>query len=178
MKGVLRAALAVGLVAGFAPPVAEARGSATLFMPPEQHRPTDAEAIRSLVEESTRAWNAGDAAAYVARFAIDVEFTDVTGSSSTGRKLFEARQDQLFKTIFRGSRLKQTIRQVRLLASDVALVEIETELTGYAGLPRGVKAWPDGVFRTRLQVVLVKVAGAWWISGYHDVDAKIPEFHG
>jgi hypothetical protein len=40
-----------------------------------------------------------------------------------------------------------------------------------------VKAWADGVLQTRLQEVLVKIAGAWRIDGYHDVDAKAPELH-
>jgi uncharacterized protein (TIGR02246 family) len=163
--------MVLALGATVVPSVADARG--TIILPPVQHLQSDAEAIRALVEDSTRAWNAGDASAYAARFAIDVEFTDVTGLSSSGRNSFESRLDQLFKTIFRGSRLKQTVRKIRLLTSDVAVIEIETELTGYTGLPRGVKAWPDGVLRTRLQEVLVKVAGAWWVSGYHDVDAKV-----
>jgi len=175
MGRVLRSAVVIGLAAVFSPLRAEARGP--LFVQPQPHQP-DAEAIHALVEDSTKAWNAGDASAYSARFVIDASFTDVTGVSSSGRKAFQAKQEQLFKTIFRGSRLKQSVREIRLLTSDVAIVEIDTELTGFSGLPRGVKAWPDGVLRTRLQQVLVKVAGAWWVAGYHEVDAKASELHG
>jgi len=144
-------------------------------MPTLQHHTSDADAIRALVDDMTRAWNEGNASAYSARFTVDVDWTEATGLSSTGRDPFESRIDQQLKTIFRGSKLKQTVRKVRLLASDVAILEIEAELTGFTGLPRGLKAWPDGTLRIRLQEVLVKVAGAWWISGYHEVDAKVSE---
>lgn len=31
---------------------------------------------------------------------------------------------------------------------------------------------PDGVLHTRLQQVLVKRKGLWWIEAYHNVDVK------
>lgn len=173
MRRFARWALALAVGAVVAPLDAHARGTVIVVPPP--HHTSDADAIRTLVEDSTKAWNAGDASAYVARFAIDVEFTDVTGLSSSGRSSFEARLDQELKTIFRGSKLKQTVRKIRIVASDVAVVEIEAELAGFSALPRGVRAWPDGTLRTRLEEVLVKVAGAWWVSCYHEVDAKVSE---
>jgi len=170
----LRLALGLCLAVALLPSRAEARGPFLWTWP---HRESDKDAIHDLVDHSTQAWNAGDAEGYAVRFVVDLEFTDVTGFSSSGRKTFEARQNQLFKTIFRGSRLKQVIQKVRLLTPEVAMIEIDTELTGFAGLPGGVRAWPDGVLRTHLQEVLVKVAGTWWIAGYHEVDAK-PDLGG
>jgi len=171
----MRSFLVSLLVVAAFPLHVQARGSATTFLWAPTDRGEEERAIRALVEDATSAWNAGDAAAYAARFAADATFTSITGVSSSGHRAFEAFHEKLLKTIYRGSRLKQTIREIRFVSKDVAVVDIDTELVNFAAVPAGVKPWPDGVLRTRLQQVLVKVVNAWWITGYHDVDAKVSD---
>jgi uncharacterized protein (TIGR02246 family) len=136
----------------------------------------DQSAIRTIIEQETEAWNRGDAKAYSVRFAQDGGFTNILGMVFYGRQPFEDRHEEIFTTFYKGSRLKQSIRKLRFVTQDVAVVDIDTELTGFAGLPPTVRAWPDGVLRTRLQQVLVKREGIWWIEAYHNVEARpVPE---
>jgi len=168
--------LAVVLVlAALYPASARARGSSTTFLWSPTDHDQDERAIRGLVDSATAAWNAGDVAGYSARFAADATFTGITGVTATGQRAFEAWNHGLLSTVFRGSHLKQTVRHVRFVSKDVAVVDIDTELTGFVALPSGVAPWPDGVLRTRRQEVFVKSVSGWWIDGYHEVDAKVPE---
>jgi len=133
---------------------------------------TDEIAIRKIVSDETEAWNRGDAKAYSQHFQENGGFTNVLGMVFYGHRDFEQRHAEIFSTIFRGSTLQQTIRKIRFIRRDVAVVDVDTEMTGYTKLPPGVHAGVDGILRTRLQQVLLKENGSWWIAAYHNVDVK------
>jgi uncharacterized protein (TIGR02246 family) len=86
-----------------------------------------------------------------------------------GREEFEERHAQIFKTIYKGSVLKQSIGKLRFVRPDVAIVDINVELSGVLSVPPGVRTDPDHVIRTKLQLVLVNEKGDWWITAYHNV---------
>lgn len=132
----------------------------------------DEAAIRRIVDEEIAAWNAGDATAYSARFAPDGGFTNIFGMMLYGHEAFEARHRQIFSTFFKGTRRKMTVRRVRFVTPDVALVDVDTEVAGIRAMPPGVSLPADGILRTRLLQVFVKRRGAWWIEAYHNVDLK------
>jgi uncharacterized protein (TIGR02246 family) len=129
-------------------------------------------AIQKIISDGTEAWNRGDAKAYSQNFQEEGGFTNVLVMVFYGRRDFEHRHAELFSTIFKGSALAQSIRKIRFLRPDVAVVDVDTEMTGYTKMPPGVQAVPDGILRTRLQEVLVKENGCWWIAAYHNVDVK------
>jgi uncharacterized protein (TIGR02246 family) len=131
--------------------------------------PQDTVLIEELVAAETAAWNRGDAAAYASRFAPDGGFTNVIGKVYYGRQAFEARHAELFKTMYKGSVLKQSIGKLRFIRTDVAIVDIDVELTGYSSVPTGVRTESDNVGRAKLQMVLVKENASWWITAYHNV---------
>jgi uncharacterized protein (TIGR02246 family) len=134
---------------------------------------SDEAAVRAVVAEETAAWNVGDAKAYSAHVAQDVSFTNILGVVMYGRKAFETRHAEIFRTVFKGSHLQQTMQRLRFVTPDVAIVDVDSEVRGFAGLPPAVKPFPDGTLRTRLLQVLVKRDGEWWIEAYHNVDAKV-----
>lgn len=134
----------------------------------------DAHAIEALVATETEAWNAGDAWAFAQRFAPDGSFTNVLGTVVYGREAFEQGHAEIFKTIFSGSVLKQSITASRFVRPDVAVVDVSTEMTGYKKVPPGVAIEDDGILRTRLQMVLVKQGEEWLISAYHNVSLMPP----
>jgi uncharacterized protein (TIGR02246 family) len=136
---------------------------------PGSHSTQDTAAIESLVAAETDAWNRGDAKAYSARFAAEGGFTNVIGVVYYGREAFEARHAEILKTIFKGSVLKQSIGKLRFIRPDVAIVDINAELTGLGRLPPGMKTDEDHIGHTKLQMVLVKENGEWWITAYHNV---------
>jgi len=67
---------------------------------------------------------------------------------------------------------RETIRNIRFVTHDVAIVDVDTEVTGFGKIPPGVTIQSDGVLRTRLQQVFVKYDDEWWIEAYHNVDVK------
>ncbi len=129
-------------------------------------------AIEALVAGLTDAWNRGDARAFSARFAPDGSFTNVLGIVAYGREIFELRHAEIFSTLYKGSRLQQSIGKLRFIRPDVAVVDVDAAVTGSVRLPPGVQAASDGALRAKLQLVLTQEDGEWWIAAYHNVDVK------
>ena len=126
-------------------------------------------AIETLVRNLVKAWNDADSKRYANRFADDGFFTNVFGMSYYGRKAFEERHAEVFKTFAKGSSLGLDIRKLYFIRPDVAITDVDSELIGYAMLPPSIKVGADGVFRSKLLLVLVKENSEWWISAYHNV---------
>ncbi len=134
----------------------------------------DESRLRQIVAEEVAAWNVGDAKAFSQRFAEDGSFTNIRGTVFYGHRAFEDRHAEIFKTIFKGSKLAMSVSKIRFVRPAVAIVDISTELSGIQRTPPGVKSMADGKIRTRLQEVFVKDKGEWSIVSYHNVDLKEP----
>lgn len=164
-----------------APPVPAApEGTAPAALPPGVVPVTDPVAaaeealIRKVVDAEEDAWNRGDAKAFAARFQEEGSFTDVFGAVSRSRAELEKRQVEFFTSLFKGSRLALKVRKVRFLRPDVAIVEIDTEVSGFRKLPPVVYVDAEKVLRTRLQQVMVKTGTDWMVAAFHNVDVKTP----
>jgi len=81
------------------------------------------EEIEGLIERENRAWNDGDAVAYSEAVEPDCVFTNVFGQVFVGQDAFERQHARLFAKVYKGSRLGQTIRHLRLVRPGVALVD-------------------------------------------------------
>ena len=128
----------------------------------------DRAAIIALLAAQDTAWAAGDAAAFGARCLPDVVFTNVVGMFSVGKVPFDAQHAHIFATIYKGSRLTQEVANIVLPTPDVAVVDTLTAVTGAMHLPPGAQLI-DGALRTRLEQVLVRHAGEWWVQAFHNV---------
>jgi uncharacterized protein (TIGR02246 family) len=130
--------------------------------------------IRKIIQDGNVAWDAGDAEAYSRHFAADGTFTNILGLRYTGYEAFLKRHDEIFKGLFRGTVLQQEIVAVRFLNSDVAIVEIFADVSGFppGGPPPAVHTDPQGHLHTQLLQVMVKDKGEWKIASYHNVDVK------
>ncbi|MGZ6970090.1 MAG: SgcJ/EcaC family oxidoreductase [Thermoanaerobaculia bacterium] len=166
-----------GSAAGAAPPSPEGTPTA---LPPGAVPPSDAGAaaeeplIRKVIDAEEDAWNRGDVKAFAARFQEEGSFTDMFGTVSRGRKELESRHAALFASYFKGSLLALKVRKVRFLRPDVAIVDIDTEVTGFHKPPSGIYVDAEKVIRTRLVQVMVKAGNEWAIASSHDVDVKTP----
>jgi len=132
----------------------------------------DEAAIRKIIEEEEAAWNSGDATAYSRHFALDGTFTNIYGMVFERRAAFEKRHWETFATFFKGSTRVERVRRIRFVTSEVAIVDVDTEVRGFSKMPPGVTVGSDGVLRTRLLQVFVKRGDEWWIEAYHNVDVK------
>ncbi len=132
----------------------------------------DEAAIRKIIENQVVAWNAGDGKAYSVNFAKDGGFTNVFGMVMYGHESFETRHSEISATFFKGTTRLGTVRRIRFVTPDVAIVDEDTEVHGIKAMPAGITLASDGVLRTRLQQVFVKRDGTWWVEAYHNVDLK------
>ncbi len=133
----------------------------------------DEAAIRAVVQSESDAWNRGDAEAFGAHYAEDGSFTNILGQQLYGRKAFIAQHAMIFSTIYKGSHNVLTTGKIKFVRPDVAVVDIDGVLSGATRLPSGMKAAEDGALHVKLQEVMTKEKGNWWIVSFHNV-AVVP----
>lgn len=135
---------------------------------------SDEARIRQIIAAEEAAWNRGDATAYAEHFQEEGSFTNILGSTYYGRPDFERRHAEIFGSIFKKSILVMDVMEIRFIRPDVAIVDIDAKVAGYQHLPPGIRESGDRVLHTRLQQVMVKEDGDWWIASYHNVDVTPP----
>jgi uncharacterized protein (TIGR02246 family) len=121
----------------------------------------DALGAVDLVARWDAAWAAGDAAGIAALFTEDAEFVNGRGQVAVGTAAIAAQHAGLFAGPFKGSRLRSTVRRVTVLTGTVAVIDVDTELTGFSALPPGTPVTSPGVQRGRHKRVVVKRRGEW-----------------
>ena len=92
----------------------------------------DIQAIEAIVADQDAAWNAGNAQAYCRRMLNEATFTIIVGSFFVGRNAFAANMGSLFAGLFKGSTNHQTVKNIRLIAPDVAVVDTISALSGFS----------------------------------------------
>lgn len=133
---------------------------------------TSEDEIRQIVSGQVTAWNAGDGNAYAQHLAPDASFTNIFGTVMYGRQAFATRHTEILATFYKGTTKHHSIRRIRFITSDVALVDIDNEVRGVKTMP-GFGILPaDGVVKTQLMEVFVRRDGRWLIEAYHNVDVK------
>ncbi len=140
-------------------------------------RAADAEAevaIRAIVAEQAAAWNAGDGAEYARHVSSDVSFTNLFGMVMYGASAFTTRHSAILATFYKGTTKHHSIRRMRFITPEVAIVDIDNEVRGVKAMPPGIAVPADGVVKTQLMEVFVRRDGAWWVEAYHNVDLKPP----
>lgn len=118
--------------------------------------------ILEIVSALTEAWAAKDAAAYAAPYAPDLQFINPLGALVEGREAYRALHVFLFNGPFVGSTLTLAVRDIEFLTGTIAIVYLDTALSGYAFLPPGLPS-SGGVQRNRSTWVVEKRGGEWQI---------------
>ena len=128
----------------------------------------DAAALAARLES---AWNAGDGAGFTAPFAEDADFVNVLGMHVRGRDAIAAGHEQIFRTVYAGSRVAYQVEGARLLRPDVALVHVQAGLD----VPGGPMA---GHHAARYSLVLTRDGGEWRIASFHNTFIRDPSTMG
>ncbi len=84
--------------------------------------------IRANVKQMETGWNAHDGKAFASPFAEDSDYVVVNGAHIKGRAGNVEGHQQIFDTIYKDSRNSATIKSVRFLRKDVAVVHVEWNL--------------------------------------------------
>jgi uncharacterized protein (TIGR02246 family) len=140
---------------------------------------TDERAIRDIIARAEAAWNAGDSAGFTAAMADDVDFINVLGEHHQGRETVERGHRHIFDTIYKGSRVRYAIEQVRFVRPDVVLAFIHARLI--SRLPANAVAsamrqtqMADEMHESeaRPTMILAKDAGRWRIAAFQNTSVS------
>ena len=126
-----------------------------------QNSSADEAAIRQVVKQVEDAWNAHDGKAFAAPFATDADYVVVNGMMLKGREAIEAGHTQIFTTIYKESHNVGTVKSIRFLRPDVAIVHVEWNLEFKAG----GEARKGHAMNT---MVMAKEGGKWSIAAFHN----------
>ena len=125
----------------------------------------------ALAARLENAWNTADGSAFVAPFAEDADFVNVLGMHVRGRDAIAAGHDQIFRTVYAGSRVSYRVEGARLLRPDVALAHVQAALE----VPGGPMA---GHHEARYSMVLTRDGGEWRIASFHNTFIRDPATMG
>ncbi len=122
---------------------------------------SDEDAIRDLVRTVEEGWNTGSGERFAAPFAEDSDYVVVNGMHAKGRAMIADGHQQIFDTIYRGSRNQATIRSVRWLREDVAVAHVEWRLR----FQQGDTMREAAAINT---MALTKDDGDWHVVAFHN----------
>jgi uncharacterized protein (TIGR02246 family) len=122
------------------------------------------EAVDQLLGEIAKAWNAGDARAYGARYCPEGTFTNTNGTIDMGRDEVVRTAEEAFQGVLAGTKVSMAVRKLRLVRPDVAVADLDTRVSGMQAAGNG----PDGEVRISQMLVLVKEDDRWQITAQHN----------
>jgi uncharacterized protein (TIGR02246 family) len=123
--------------------------------------------IQSLLGQFLESWNRHDAHEFSLVFSTDADLTDWRGEHVHGRAAVEAKMRPSFAgPIFKDSTYSGRIRMVRYLRPDIAIVDVDWDMTG----ARSADGSPRPTRKGLLDWVCVKQEGRWRIVAFHNTD--------
>ena len=126
-----------------------------------QNSSKDEDAIRKIVQQVQDGWNAHDGKAFAAPFATDADYVVVNGMKIKGREDIEKGHTGIFTTIYKDSHNVATVKGIRFLRPDVAVVHVEWNLEYKAG----GETRKGHAMNT---MVMTKDGGTWSIAAFHN----------
>jgi uncharacterized protein (TIGR02246 family) len=121
----------------------------------------DDAALRENVRQLETGWNSKSGAAFAKPFADDADYVVINGMQIKGREAIAQGHQRIFDTFYKDSVLSLSVKQVRMLRADVAVVHVSGHLksTQGAGAQEG-----DAV----ITLVMTKENGAWTIAAFQN----------
>lgn len=84
----------------------------------------DEAALRENVKTLETGWNTKSGATFAKPFAEDADYVVINGMYFKGRAAIETAHQRIFDTIYKDTNIKLTVKQVRFLRPDVAVVHV------------------------------------------------------
>jgi uncharacterized protein (TIGR02246 family) len=121
----------------------------------------DETAIEGLVKTFVDGWNAADGNALARAFALDADFTAITGMKGKGRELIGKAHNEILATIYRGSVISAKVESIRFLRPDVAVTDVTFRFVG--------DLRPFGLEQTSCGMVCTKENGDWLVAAFRNM---------
>jgi uncharacterized protein (TIGR02246 family) len=125
----------------------------------------DEAAIRALYQQFMDGWNAASGDAFAAPFEQDGDLVGFDGTHIKGRQEIASFHQHLFDMFLKGSRLVGKVRNVRFLASDVAVMH------AVGGTVMAGKIDLDPERNSVQTLVAVKRDGKWNLTAFQNTRA-------
>ncbi len=125
--------------------------------------------IRANIEQMAKGWKSG--AEFAKPFAEDSDYVVINGMHVKGRAANAKSHQQIFDTIYKDSRLAATVKQIRFLRPDVAVVHGESNLTYKIN---GEEKKGNGI----VTLVMTKENGKWEIAAFQNTAIQPPAAQG
>ena len=93
-------------------------------------RSADDAALRESVKQMETGWNTKSGATFAKPFADDADYVVINGMYIKGRAVIESAHQRIFDTIYKDTNITLTVKQIRFLRPDVAVVHVEGRRTG------------------------------------------------
>ena len=122
-------------------------------------RAADEAAMRESVKQMETGWNTKSGALFAKPFAEDADYVVINGIYIKGRATIETQHQRIFDTIFKDTRINLTVKQIRFLRPDVAVVHV----TGHREGPT-----KDLTQDAILTLVMTKEAQGWTIAAFQN----------
>ncbi|HEV2802720.1 MAG TPA: SgcJ/EcaC family oxidoreductase [Pyrinomonadaceae bacterium] len=121
----------------------------------------DEAAIRENVRQMETGWNTKSGAAFAKPFAADADYVVINGLHLRGLGAITQGHQQIFDTIYKNSTLSLSVKQIRMLRPDVAVVHVNaTNKTQQGAQMQEAKAI--------ITLVMTKEKGDWKIVAFQN----------
>lgn len=119
----------------------------------------DEDAMRESVKQMETGWNTKSGALFAKPFAEDADYVVINGMYIKGRAAIESGHQRIFDTIYKDTNLTLTVKQIRFVRADVAVVHVDGRRTGPAK-----EAAQDAM----LTLMMTKEKQGWVIAAFQN----------
>jgi uncharacterized protein (TIGR02246 family) len=134
---------------------------AAVFAQTAPKQSEDETGVREIVRQMESGWNAHDGKAFAAPFAADADYVVVNGMHVKGRDAIDKGHAEIFATVYKDSRNTATVKSVRFVRKDVAVVHVEWNLE----FRIGGEAKKGHALST---MIMTKDGGKWSIAAFQN----------
>ena len=99
-------------------------------LPAQNSHAADEAAIRDSVKQMETGWNTKSGALFAKPFAEDADYVVINGMYIKGRPIIATAHQQIFDTIYKDTTVTLSVKQIRFLRPDVAVVHVNAHRDG------------------------------------------------
>ena len=125
---------------------------------PVDTQSADEAAMRESVKQMETGWNTSGAL-FAKPFAEDADYVVINGNYIKGHAAIEAGHQRIFDTIYKDTTLSLTVKQIRFLRPDVAVVHVSGQRVGPT---------KDVVNDAIITIVMTKQKDGWLIAAFQN----------
>ena len=125
----------------------------------------DETAIRNCTNTMVEGWNSKSGKLFAKCFATDADYVVINGTHLQGQDKIAEGHQRIFDTIYKDSILGLTIKQIRFLRPDIAVVHILTTNTPKPGAEKS---------NTIITLVMMKDESDWRIAAFQNTAIAAP----